>query len=217
MEGGVFIHYLGSKEAENFMVNDPHTANARAVGKALGLNVDSWTPEEAKQWRQLAKNLFYARLYGASDKKLGAMVHSNAAAGTLVRAAIDSNIPGFAALVESIAKEWKDNSTRIQTIDGGYVWCPSPHASIKYKFQSCGAIVMKVAAQIHKELMDAEGLDYRKVGDIHDEWQYSVRPEHAERVGELGCLSLRLAGEKLKMNIALDGEYKIGYNWAETH
>lgn len=217
LEGRVFIHYLGSKEAEEFMVNDPHTANARAVGGALGKDVDNWTPEEAKVWRQLAKNLFYARLYGASDKKLGAMVHGTPAMGTLVREAIDQNIPGFAALVEKIAAEWKKNDTRIQTIDGGYVWCPSPHASINYKFQSCGAIIMKVAAKIHKDLMDEENLDYRKVGDIHDEWQYSVSPKHAERVGELGCIAIRLAGEALKMNISLDGEYKIGYNWAETH
>lgn len=76
---------------------------------------------------------------------------------------------------------------------------------------------MKVAAKIHKDLMDEENLDYRKVGDIHDEWQYSVSPKHAERVGELGCIAIRLAGEALKMNISLDGEYKIGYNWAETH
>lgn len=217
LEGRVFIHYLGSKEAEEFMVNDPHTANAEAVGRALGEEPKDWTKDQAKQYRQRAKNLFYARLYGASDKKLGSMVGGSPSQGTLVREAIDQNIPGFVELVNSITDEWKKNSTRLQTIDGGYVWCPSPHAAINYKFQSCGAIVMKVAAKIHKDLMDAEKLDYLKVGDIHDEWQYDCSPEHAARVGTLGCLAIKQAGELLKMNIPLDGEYKIGNNWAETH
>jgi len=129
LEGRVFIHYLGSKEAEEFMLNDPHTANANAISAALGFKVT----------RQHTKNLFYARLYGASDSKLGRMVGGVADQGKLIRQAIDGNIPGFLDLVTQVEREWKTNDTRIQTIDGGYVWCPSPHAALNYKFQSCGA------------------------------------------------------------------------------
>lgn len=207
LEGRVFIHYLGSKEAEEFMLNDPHSANARAISSALGFEVT----------RSTTKNLFYARLYGASNTKLGRMVGGTAVHGETVRKAIDSNIPGFAKLVEEVDREWKSNDTRIQTIDGGYVWCPSPHAALNYKFQSCGAIVMKVAAKIHQDMINEEGLDCLKVGDIHDEWQYDCNPEHADRVGLLGCAAITRAGEFLNMNIRLDGEYKIGKNWAETH
>lgn len=211
LEGRVFIHYLGSKEAEEFMLNDPHTANAEAVIKALQLSVS------AKDFRHTAKTLFYARLYGASDFKLGATVGGTEADGTIVRSAIDSNIPGFEALVKSIDDEWKKNDTFIETVDGGYVRCQSPHAALNYKFQSCGAIVMKQGAILHRNMLEEEELDALKVGDIHDEWQLDCNPDHADRVGRLGCLAIKKAGEALKMNIALDGEYSIGKNWAETH
>lgn len=207
LEGRVFIHYLGSKEAEQFMLNDPHSANAAAISKALGFTVT----------RGHTKNLFYARLYGASNTKLGRMVGGSSAQGELIRQAIDSNIPGFATLVASVETEWKSNDTRIQTVDGGFVWCPSPHAALNYKFQSCGAIVMKVGAHIFDGYLKEKGLDTLKVGDIHDEWQMDTHPDHAEEVGKLGCLAIKKAGELLNMNIPLDGEYKIGNNWAETH
>jgi len=74
---------------------------------------------------------------------------------------------------------------------------------------------MKVAAQVFKD--SAGHLDYLKVGDIHDEWQLDTNPDHADEVGRIGCEAMTTAGEILKMNIRLDGEYKIGRNWAETH
>lgn len=208
LEGRVFIHYLGSKEAEEFMLNDPHSANARAISEAVGFPVT----------RSFTKNLFYARLYGASNSKLGRMLSGTASTGELVRKAIDGNIPGFGELVQSVEDEWKRNDTRIQTIDGGYVWCPSPHAALNYKFQSCGAIVMKVGANYLQQMASAEQIyDWLKVGDIHDEWQLDTNPDIADRLGQLGCLAIKEAGKLLNMNIALDGEYKIGRNWAETH
>jgi DNA polymerase-1 len=207
LEGRVFIHYLGSKEAEEFMLADPHTANSVAISNALGFTVD----------RKPTKNLFYARLYGASDTKLGRMVGGGSNLGRLVRDAIDSNIPGFKELVETVEREWAKNSTFLQTIDGGYVRCPSPHAALNYKFQSCGAIVMKQAAIIHRDWIKEASLDAIKVGDIHDEWQFDCLPAHASLVGEFGCNAIKEAGEVLNMNIALDGEYSVGNNWAETH
>ena len=207
LEGRVFIHYLGSKEAEEFMLGDPHTANAEAISTAVGFTVG----------RQTAKTLFYARLYGAGDFKLGATVGRNSAVGAQIRAAIDTNIPGFKSLLDSIEKEWKDNDTFIKTIDGGYVRCASPHAALNYKFQSAGAIIMKLAAIKHRELLDGEGLDAIKVGDIHDEWQFDCLPDQADRVGELGCLAIKLAAQQLETRIEFDGAYSIGNNWAETH
>jgi DNA polymerase I-like protein with 3'-5' exonuclease and polymerase domains len=207
LEGRVFIHYLGSKEAEEFMLNDPHTANANAITEVVGFLVS----------RQQAKTLFYARLYGASDFKLGSTLGYDAGVGEKIRFAIDSNIPGFMELAEGIEAEWKKNNTFIETIDGGFVRCVSPHAALNYKFQSCGAIIMKQAAIIHRNMLDEQNLDAIKVGDIHDEWQIDCLPEHADLVGKSGCLAINRAGHELKLNIELDGDYSVGTNWAETH
>lgn len=207
LEGRVFIHYLNSKEAEEFMLNDPHTSNAEAITRAVGFTVE----------RRPTKNLFYARLYGATDRKLGSMLGKNAKTGELVRTAIDQNIPGFESLVDDIQDEFGENGGRIQTVDGGFVTCPSPHAALNYKFQSCGAIIMKLGAIRATELLMKEKLDALKVGDIHDEWQYDVDPSHASRVGEILCEAMTIAGEELNMNIKIEGEYSVGKTWAETH
>ena len=207
LEGRVFIHYLGSKEAEEFMLGDPHSANAKAISEAVGREVS----------RSATKNLFYARLYGASDHKLGSMLGSNKRLGEKVRSAIDGNIPGFEALVKSIGKEYDKNSGRLLTVDGGYVTCPSPHSAINYKFQSAGAIMMKQALIRFYEMATRESLDFNVVGNIHDEWQIECLPEHAQRVGTLACEAMTKAGEDLKFNIRLDGEFSVGKNWAETH
>ena len=53
---------------------------------------------------------------------------------------------------------------------------------------------------------------------MHDEFIYDVvNPEVAELVGKAAVKSIELAGEKLKMNVPLTGEYKIGKSWAQTH
>lgn len=207
LEGRVFIHYLGSEEAEQFMLNDPHTANAEAISKAVGFEVA----------RSPTKNLFYARLYGASDYKLGTMLGGKAPLGEVVRQAIDRNIPGFEELVAKVGREYDDNDGRLETVDGGFVKCPSPHSALNYKFQSCGAIIMKVGAISLIKSVRKERLDMLKVGDIHDEWQLDCHPDHAQRVGELACESMTIAGEELNMSIKIEGEYSIGKNWAETH
>ena len=60
-------------------------------------------------------------------------------------------------------------------------------------------------------------IDYKFVANIHDEWQVEVKTEHAEQFGKLGVEALVEAGEYYKLRCPLDGEYKIGSNWSETH
>jgi DNA polymerase I-like protein with 3'-5' exonuclease and polymerase domains len=59
--------------------------------------------------------------------------------------------------------------------------------------------------------------DYAFVANIHDEFQTEVVPDRAERFGHLAVRAIVKAGEDLGMRCPLDGEFKIGDNWAETH
>lgn len=52
---------------------------------------------------------------------------------------------------------------------------------------------------------------------IHDEFQLYVRNGLEETVGKLAVDSIRKAGEHFKFRCPLDGEWKAGRNWAETH
>jgi DNA polymerase I-like protein with 3'-5' exonuclease and polymerase domains len=53
--------------------------------------------------------------------------------------------------------------------------------------------------------------------NVHDEVQFSCKPEHADELGQLFVDSIKNAGKVLKVRCPLDGEYKVGANWKETH
>ena len=59
--------------------------------------------------------------------------------------------------------------------------------------------------------------DYGIVAHIHDELQIEAKCGIEERVGNTAVASIRQAGSDFKFRCPLDGEFKIGFNWAETH
>ena len=63
----------------------------------------------------------------------------------------------------------------------------------------------------------AQGLDYKLVGNIHDEIQSEVASEQAEVFGKLAVESIKEAGVSFELRCPLDGEYQVGTTWAETH
>ena len=220
LEGRILVHYLGTASPRNrqaaydyildtqakFGVKDFHTLNAQEITKRV-------LPKERKP----VKNDFYALIYGATDRKLGAMSGGDEELGTRIRKVLGDAVPGLGELMDEARKEFYDNAGLLRTIDGGFVRCESPHAALNYRCQSAGAIVMKLAAIILDREIKRNKWDTLKVGDIHDEWQFDTHPDCAELVGEAGRAAIRLAGEKLKLGVPLDGTYSIGKTWAETH
>jgi len=55
------------------------------------------------------------------------------------------------------------------------------------------------------------------VANVHDEWQIETTKELAESVGQAGIQAIQEAGQSLGLRCPLDGDFKIGTNWAETH
>ena len=83
--------------------------------------------------------------------------------------------------------------------------------------QGAGAIVMKQAVVIlHKKLRQSK-IDFKFVVNCHDEWQIETTEEAAEFVGQAGKQAIKEAGIVLNMRCPLDGEYKVGNSWKETH
>lgn len=214
LEGRMLLHHLNNPDAEDFFVNKkPHRLNADAI-IAAGI----FLGHEAHAQYQKAKTLLYAFLYGASDRKLASTVgSSDVGVGALIRATLAKNVPGLGELIERVTREFNDNRGILKCIDGGFVRCPSPHAALNYKLQPDGAILMKQALVIaDKRLRDAR-LDYLFVGNIHDEWQIDCKSSDSYSVGEICADAIREAGEILQFNVAQSGEFKVGFNWAETH
>jgi DNA polymerase I len=212
LEMRMFAEYLRNDEAAQlFITGDPHLLNTR--------NLE--LPDDMRDIT--VKNGFYAYLYGAGDPKLGRTIkpelQGDAAGeyGKWARGVLEKGTPGLAKLVDEIGSEFRQTGGILKTIDGGFVRCHSRSAALNYKLQSAGAIVMKKAAILSSKVIRQKGLDALLVGTIHDEGQDDAKASDAEVVGQVRVQGIRDAGEALGFHVPLDGNYKVGDNWAQTH
>ena len=76
---------------------------------------------------------------------------------------------------------------------------------------------MKKALVILETTLRKYNVPFKMVANVHDEWQIETSPEFANRIGIAGVDAIKQAGVFYQMRCPLDGEYKIGNNWKETH
>ena len=134
------------------------------------------------------------------------------------RRLIDSflkNTPALQKLKDKVSrlaeKEW------LPALDGRRLIVRSQHAALNTLLQGAGAIVMKQALiMLNRKIIHAN-MDARFVANVHDEWQIETTEKEAETVGYFAVQSIRQAGIRLKLRCPLDGEFKVGLNWAATH
>lgn len=104
-------------------------------------------------------------------------------------------------------------------LDGRKLHIRSSHAALNTLLQSAGALVCKQwAVEMDNALIERGWKDKcQVVANIHDEHQYEVDEDIAEAVGELSIECIKRAGKAFNIRIELDGESKVGNNWAECH
>ena len=190
--------------AKEVISGDIHAANQEAAGL---------------ETRDQAKVFIYAHNYGAGDGKLGSIVGGGAREGRNLRAKFLEKMPALKSIIQAIKHRLKSHGY-LKGIDGRKLLIRSEHAALNTLLQSAGAIAVKHATCILQRKLKLQGWgleDVMQVAHIHDEIQFQVRKEIAEDVGILSIQSIREAGDALDFKCPLDGEYKIGRNWAETH
>ena len=201
LELRMLAHYMQNEEYINEIINgDIHTANQKAAGL---------------ESRDQAKTFIYALIYGAGDAKLGSVVGGNRESGKRLREQFLNNNPSFKTLREKVqrasGKHW------LKGIDGRKLLIRTQHAALNTLLQGGGAIVMKRGLAMLDALISLNTFDAKFVANIHDEWQMEVREEIAENVGRLAVDCIIKAGEYYNLRCPMDGEYKVGDNWSETH
>ena len=209
LELRMLAHYLalfdGGEYAQTVVTGDVHTLNQKAAGL---------------ETRDQAKTFIYAFLYGAGDAKIGEIVGGSAAEGQMLKRKFLSNLPALRKLQMAI-KSKVERGGKLVGLDQRILPVRSPHAALNMLLQSAGAVCMKVALiqLFHKLniLKWSHGADYAFVANVHDEFQAEVVPEKADIFGQLAVGAIQSAGKELKLNVALDGEAKVGNTWAETH
>ena len=201
LELRMLAHYMKDEDYTNEIINgDIHTANQRLAGL---------------ESRNQAKTFIYALLYGAGDEKLGSVAGGGRTTGKKLRESFLNNLPSFAALKDRVSNA----SARgyLTGLDGRRLQVRSEHSALNTLLQAAGAIVMKKALVILDDYAKLWKLDYKIIGNIHDEVQSEVAEKDAEKFGWLAVECLKAAGLEFNLRCPLDGEYKVGTTWAETH
>ena len=201
LELRMLAHYMADEDYINEIINgDIHTANQKFAGLKS---------------RDEAKTFIYALIYGAGDEKIGKIINGSRADGKLLRERFLSSLPALATLKSrvDIASEKKF----LKGLDGRKIFVRHKHAALNTLLQGAGAILMKKALTILNSLLKLNTIDYKFVANIHDEWQIEVKESQADFVGEMAVKSIIEAGKHFNLRCPMDGEYKIGDNWSETH
>lgn len=222
----IFAHYINDPEFTQALVagkkedkSDPHSLNQRILGTVCGS-------------RQIAKRFIYALLLGAGLGKLAEILSCSKRQAEEALERILQRYTGFAEL----------KSTRIPQdarrgwfigLDGRSVRIPGSdvggrrHLCMSGYLQAGEAVVMKMATLLWMKELREQGIWFKIVNFVHDEWQIEVENnlETAIRVAKIVADSLRKVGELLNLNCPLAGSYwnddlkayTIGRNWAVTH
>ena len=198
----------GGAYGEIVVNGDIHTANQEAAELPT---------------RDDAKTFIYGWLYGAGDAKIGSIVSGTAKRGNTLKKNFLAKTPGIADLIGGIQlrvlprNRGGQGAKYLKGISGRRLFVRSPHSALNLILQSAGAYYMKyVLVELDRRLRARE-LDYKFVGNIHDEFQMEVLDAHVEEVMEVTEQTFIDVGYMMGLRIAMAGEAKKGQSWAETH
>ena len=201
LELRMLAHYMNDDKYTNEILNgDIHTANQ----KSAGLHT-----------RDQAKTFIYAFLYGAGDSKIGEVAGGGAKRGRILKKNFLDNTPALKQLRDKVTQS--SDKGWVTGLDGRKLHIHSKHSALNTLLQSAGAVIMKKALILLDSYAKQYKIDYKFVLNVHDEFQCEVRNDQADFFGGLAVGSIVQAGESFKLNCPLDGEYKVGETWQQTH
>ena len=191
---------------------DPHSLNKIALGPICGD-------------RDVAKTFIYAWLLGAGVAKVADILKCSLRDA---RQAIEQFISFYPGL-KFLKSEVIPNDARrgyFRGIDGRLVIPKGDDEGSREYYMLGGylqngeAVVMKKAQTIWQKKFAEEGIEYKFVNWIHDEWQIELPTKDlhiAERCGRIQIEAIEEVGRLYNLNCPLTGEAKIGHNWQLTH
>ena len=201
LELRMLAHYMNDDKYTNeILTGDIHTTNQKSAGLRT---------------RDQAKTFIYAFLYGAGDVKIGQVAGGGAKRGRTLKKNFLDNTPALRELRKNVQHKCKQGWVR--GLDGRKLHIRSEHSALNTLLQSAGAVIMKKALVLLDEYAKKYKIDYKFVLNVHDEFQCEVREDQADFFGGLAVGSIVQAGKSFNLNCPLDGEYKVGETWQQTH
>ena len=200
-------HYLypfdNGAMVKELLEGDIHTANQKAAGLPT---------------RNDAKTFIYAFIYGAGDTRLGEIVGGSIKEGKQLRKQFLTKNPALGYLKNDVEAKAKRYGF-LNGIDKRQLPVRSVHSALNTLLQSCGAIIVKRATILLDSRIKWLNLQDKAsmVAHVHDEMQLQVIADKADEIGKAAVHSIKEVQHVFQLNCPLDGEYKVGSNWAMTH
>ena len=211
----VLAHYLNNKELIDQIVNkDMHYYFSQMYGLNPKDQEYDDTNHDMVAGRKKGKTCTFAIIMGAGVGKIGEVLGSYEK-GKQAFDNLKKNIVGWNKFHKEI--EYRAGLGYFVGLDGRKIPLKSAHFGMSSYLQAGEAVIMKRAMiESYKQIKEAK-LDAFQVAVVHDEMQWDCAEKDAVAVGEILRNNIIAAGEYYKLRCPLDGEYKIGGNWLETH
>jgi len=230
--------YDNGKFADLVLNGDSHSFNAKVFFPKETAKFDITSSDfnkdapEFKPYRNKAKTGAYSLAYGASVKKFTKSLGLSERDGKIAYDNYWDANQGLKKFKEAVEKYWAGpgGKARIPGRDGRQLSVRSKHLLVNLCGQNLGATVMSLAFCIvdnklgwlelddkFRPCYDYKGNKVMRIAAFHDQGDYETTPEVAEEVGQMLVDGIKKAGTMLKMQVVLDGEFKVGNNAAEIH
>lgn len=211
-------HYL--KDADyihRLLHGDTHQFNADTLTQVLAdMGIDYVVP------RSVAKRILYAFLFGASGGKMWSYIFGKAdeELGKKLKNGFTKAVPGLKSLLNELqrifgkTKQFGDGY--IPGIAGNRIYCDSFHKLLVYLLQATEKATCGAAIMLTMQRLEAEGIPYQPLIFMHDEEDFMVPEQYAQRAMEISKQAF-IDGPKLFGIEIMDGEAKIGKTWYDVH
>ena len=205
LELRMLAHYMhqydNGEYARVILDGDIHTTNQEAAGLAT---------------RDAAKKFIYTFLYGAGDASMALDLSTTVPEMRKLKSQFLEKLPALKKVIDDVHKDFNFDA-RVQLPDGRWVQCRTEHAALNTKLQGAGAIVSKYWMIVADMRLRAEGIRFKQMAYVHDEVQYSVHKDDAERACKIITDASLEAGERLKIMMPIHSEAMIGNSWWDCH
>lgn len=214
LELRMLAHYMHSYDngdyGKQILEGDIHTTNQEAAG------LDT---------RDMAKKFIYTFLYGAGDASMALDMGTTVYKMRKMKQQFLEQLPALNRVIDDVHFDYNKRTNPnqeepdklLQLPDGRWVKARTEHAALNTKLQGAGAIVSKYWMIVADLRLRKAGIRFKQMAYVHDEIQYAVHKDDAERACNIITDASLEAGERLGILMPIHSEAKIGMNWWETH
>jgi DNA polymerase-1 len=208
------IHKLFRNAAKTFIYAFLYGAGDLKIGQTIyELVIIDARKKGINSWGELQQHFF------GTDTTEQLTEAQLSKAGKRLKQTFMRKTPALKALKEAVTQAAAKGT--INGIDGRILSIRSAHAALNTLLQSAGALIAKLATVFAYDELCTRGYvfgkDWALVAHVHDEMQADSKVEIADEVGTVLVDAMRRAGEHFRFRLPVDGEWKTGANWRETH